>query len=204
MSFGPLESGKLFGRDNFIHWMDQLFNYFEAINLKQALATDQADDRARECAMELIRFYMEPSEQPIIAQCHDPREAIRLLMRAYYPNSLVNHAKIRADIAKTEHEGVGKTARFISKLCFHYRELRYSGAMVETTAIMATIMFKLPPDFEFIYPKLNQTRDFGRFIDLLKEADDDLAWEQTLKYTRRFDRERKEYMALVMSCNTKW
>ena len=196
MAFGPFESGKLLGRDNFIHWIDNLQHYFEEINLQETLTAIQADERRNSQAMEIIRFYMNPSEQAIIAECRTPSQALRRLLARYYPNNVVNQAKIRAEIANTEHDGVGKMDQFLSKLCFHFRELRFSRIMVNHSEIMSTALYKLPSIYLYLVPKLNRCRNIGDFFDLLKEADKGMAKECAIKNMERLYGEWEELQAL--------
>ena len=147
MAYEPLRHGVLRGRGNFIIWYCEMAYYLEAIKLGDTF-TDQHVDRDKvNLAMELIRFYMNNSERAIIADCFTPNQAFRRLCNTYYPNTLVNHALIRSEIAKTHHGGVGKTQEFVQKIARNFFELRYSGAMISDAEIMSTMMFKLSAEF---------------------------------------------------------
>src|SRR5699024_8947306 len=140
------------GRENFIYWHFELTRYFETINMSDALLVGHIE---QPMAMHLLRFFIAQSEQDIIAQCNNPKEAIDKLRATYYPNTLENHATIRASITNTHHGGMAKTEHFLFKICHHFRELHISGAVVTDRDIMATLLYKLPAEFDHLIPKLN-------------------------------------------------
>ena len=183
--------GKLRGRANFIYWHFELTRYFEAINLKNTLTTTTMDERSRLMAMELLRCFINPSELPLIAECRSPKEAISKLRATYYPNTLANHASIRSQIADTVHCGVGKSEEFLFKICFHYRELRLSGGVVDDREIMATILYKLAPEFGHLTSRLDDCRSVAQIASLVEEADREMVWKRALEQKKRRDRERK-------------
>ena len=197
MAYGPLQHGLLRGRTNFIIWCCEIMKYFEAINLRDTFIDHRVSKNKVLLAMELMRFYMNKSERAIIADCFLPSQALRLLCSTYYPNTLVNHALIRSEIAKIVHGGVGKTQEFVRKIARYFCELRYSGAIINDAEMMSTMMFKLSAEFAYLIPVLNQCRTAAAFCNIIILADDEMGWAQAMNENKRQERDYKQYNRLV-------
>ena len=79
---------------------------------------------------------MEPSKRTLVHGCQTPLQVFNSLQSIYYPNTLVNHAGIRGQMASIETEEVGKIEQFLFEIYFHFRELRLSGVNVNHYEIL--------------------------------------------------------------------
>ena len=182
MPHDPMDNcGKLCGRANYISWHFELKQYLEAINLGGTLGIVQVDERQRMVAMEMILFYMEPSERTLVRGCQTPLQVFNRLQAIYYPNTIVNHAGIRGQIANVENDEVGKMEQFLFQICFHFRELRLSGVNVNHQEIMSTLLYKLPTRYGYLIPRLNACRTVQQFANLLEKADREMVWARALE-----------------------
>ena len=58
---------------------------------------------------------------------------------------------------------------------------------------MATLLYKLPAQYDHLIPKLNQCRTVKEFVGLVKDAECKMIWKRALQEKKRRDLEFKRY-----------
>ena len=137
-----------------------------------------------------------PSNGPI-KSCYDPILSVFLPLQNGNQCDLAHLDRVPEDfhlkqVSMNSNDSTlwARPNNFSSKICHHFRELYNSGAVVTDRDIMATLLYKLPAEFDHLIPKLNQCRTVKEFVGLVKDTECKMIWKRALeeKKHREFKR----------------